>query len=103
MNHVHGADNAAYFFKLPHPYSKPIKNKNRSNMERYRNEEGNSGVRAFEAGKDYVLIQFVTGEIYLYTNNVTGPKNINAMKRLAKAGRGLSTFISQHVKDKYAR
>jgi hypothetical protein len=28
---------------------------------------------------------------------------VDAMKRLAKAGKGLATYVNQHVKDNYAR
>jgi len=71
-------------------------------MERYRDLTGDSGVLAYETGDDYIKIRFRGGDIYLYTNAITGQRNIEQMKRLAAKGRGLSTFISQHVKDRYA-
>jgi len=71
-------------------------------MKRYRNLTGDSGVLAYEAGGDYIKIRFLGGDIYLYTNAVTGQRNVDQMKKLAAKGRGLSTFISQHVKDRYA-
>jgi len=40
--------------------------------------------------------------VYLYTNAVTGERHVAEMKKLAAKGKGLSTYISQHVKDRYA-
>jgi hypothetical protein len=71
-------------------------------MTAYKNLEGNSGVTAYEIGEDSIKIRFTNGPVYLYTNSVTGVNNIKQMKKLARAGRGLSTFISTTVKDKYA-
>jgi len=71
-------------------------------MVRYKNLEGNSGVIAYEAGEDFIKIQFAGGVIYLYNNKVTGKHNIERMKSLAAKGRGLSTYISTIVKEHYA-
>ena len=38
----------------------------------------------------------------LYDYASAGRHNIEAMKALAASGKGLSTFISQHVHDAYA-
>lgn len=72
-------------------------------MATYRNLSGNSGVRAYEAGSDYIKVQFQDGAVYLYNNNVTGAGNVEHMKRLAAAGSGLNSFISTHVRKAYAR
>lgn len=69
----------------------------------YRNTAGNSGVRAYEIVANGIRVQFAGGDIYLYTNTSAGAKNIKQMQQLAKSGNGLSTFISQHVKDRYER
>jgi hypothetical protein len=71
-------------------------------MVRYKNLEGNSGVLAYETGEDFIKIQFTGGVVYLYNNQVTGKQNIKRMKSLAIRGRGLSTYISTIVKDRYA-
>lgn len=72
-------------------------------MQQYRNISGDSGVLAYEPGKDYIKIKFLGGEVYLYTNAATGASHIAQMKQLAAKGKGLSTYISQHVKDRYAK
>ena len=71
-------------------------------MRRYGNLSGNSGVTAYEIGSDFITVEFRDGSTYSYTNSITGLSNIEIMKRLAAKGSGLSTFISRHVKDKYA-
>jgi len=71
-------------------------------MKPYQNHAGDSGVLAYEAGGDYIKIKFLGGEVYLYTNAVTGERHVAEMKKLAAKGKGLSTYISQHVKDRYA-
>ena len=70
-------------------------------MVPYKNSAGNSGVMAYAIGDDSISIQFVDGTIYVYTNKSAGVGNIKHMKELAKAGKGLSTFISTTVKDRY--
>ena len=72
-------------------------------MQRYNNLSGQSGVLAYEIGKDSITIEFVGGERYLYTARSAGAENIAKMQELARAGRGLSTFVSQHIRTRYAR
>ena len=71
-------------------------------MERYRNLAGSSGVVAYEIGPDFIRVQFIGGEIYLYTYESTGAYAVEQMKTLAGQGKGLSTFISRTVQDAYA-
>lgn len=72
-------------------------------MQRYNNLSGQSGVVAYEIGTDSITIEFVGGERYLYTGRSAGAENIAKMQELALAGRGLSTFVSQHIRTRYAR
>ncbi len=72
-------------------------------MEQYKNLAGNSGVVAFNIGSTSIQVKFSRGSVYEYTNSSAGPKNIDEMKRLAQCGKGLGTFISRHVRDKYAQ
>lgn len=71
-------------------------------MTAYKNLSGESGVTAYTYGPGYIRIRFIDGEIYKYTNASTGKKNIQEMQALADAGKGLSTFISRYVREKYA-
>ena len=70
-------------------------------MKKYKNKEGNSGVTAYEAGIDNIKIEFGHDAVYLYTYASAGKRIIDRMKELAEEGKGLSTYISQKVKDKY--
>lgn len=71
-------------------------------MERYGNLSGDSGVFAYEIGEDSIAVEFREGHIYLYTTASAGAANIGEMQRLARAGRGLSSFIARVVRGRYA-
>jgi hypothetical protein len=72
-------------------------------MHRYKNRGGESGVVAYDIDAGQIIVQFRNGERYLYTEDSAGAANIARMQELAIAGRGLSSFISQHVHDRYER
>ncbi|SOY48686.1 conserved hypothetical protein [Cupriavidus taiwanensis] len=71
-------------------------------MEPYRNLSGQSGVVAYELGPDHIRVQFDNGRVYTYDYQSTGRGNVEQMKRLAAAGRGLCGFISQVVGKHFA-
>ncbi|SAK52946.1 hypothetical protein [Caballeronia ptereochthonis] len=64
-------------------------------MQHYRNLAGNSGVEAFDILRHAIKVRFVNGATYLYDYRVPGRAHVEEMKRLARAGRGLSTYISR--------
>ncbi|VXB85017.1 conserved hypothetical protein [Burkholderia sp. 8Y] len=67
-------------------------------MQPYRNVAGNSGVTAFEILRDGIRVRFADGRTYLYTYRESGRTHVEQMKQRARAGRGLSSYISQtHV------
>ena len=70
-------------------------------MRQYKSTSDNTGVVAYEMGKDSISIKFKDGSVYLYTNSSTGAAAITQMKELAKKGEGLTTYINQHVRDHY--
>jgi len=70
-------------------------------MTPYQNQAGNSGVLAYQTGPDRISVQFTDGKTYVYTYASAGKRNIEQMKALAETGKGLSTFISRTVKDRY--
>jgi hypothetical protein len=72
-------------------------------MQRYKNLSGESGVIAYDIGDRSITIRFTGGDRYLYTDQSAGAENIAEMQRLATLGSGLSTFISQVVKERYER
>lgn len=71
-------------------------------MQRYQNLNRNSGVRAFRIESNFIDVQFSDGSVYRYTYFSTGSGNIEQMKQLAVAGRGLNSFISGYVRKNYA-
>jgi hypothetical protein len=72
-------------------------------MQRYKNGGGESGVVAYDIDAGQIIVQFRNGERYLYTEESAGAANVAKMQELARTGHGLSSFISQHVHDRYAR
>lgn len=71
-------------------------------MNRYKNLSGNSGVSFYETGDDFIQVIFTgSDKIYSYSYSGAGKIHVENMKKLAVKGRGLSTYISQHVKDLY--
>lgn len=71
-------------------------------MERYRNSGGYSGVSAYEIGSDYILVKFSgTARIYRYSYRKAGQNHVENLKRLAKSGSGLNSYINIHVKNLY--
>jgi hypothetical protein len=70
-------------------------------MERYRNLSGTSGVVAYRIADEAIVVRFTDGGTYVYSYASAGEGNVEEMKRLARAGRGLSTFISRNVQDAY--
>ena len=72
-------------------------------MQHYGNKSHASGVVAYDIDAGQIVVEFRNGERYLYTEDSAGRANIAKMQELALAGHGLSSFISQHVHDRYAR
>ena len=69
-------------------------------MEHYRNRSGNSGVETYEAGTGYILVKFSeSSRVYRYSYSKAGKYHVEKMKKLAKAGEGLSSYISRYVRD----
>ena len=72
-------------------------------MIQYKNLEGHSGVSAYEARPDSIIVEFNHDATYLYTYASAGKRVVEKMKKLAASGKGLSTYISQSVKDKFEK
>ncbi len=67
-------------------------------MKTYKNLSGNSGVVAYEVDKTSIKIKF-EGEsgIYIFNYKRPGRDLVERMKELALKGKGLNTFITEHV------
>jgi hypothetical protein len=75
----------------------------RAVRRRYRNLSGDSGVRGYAVGPDFIDVWFKDNEVYRYDARKPGARHVAAMVRLAQAGKGLATYINQHVQKNYAR
>jgi hypothetical protein len=71
--------------------------------EPYRNLAGDSGVTAYAIGSDFIAVQWKPPAVYVYDDVRPGREHVETMKALAESGRGLGTYISQHVGKAYAR
>lgn len=72
-------------------------------MERYANLGNDSNVVAYEFGPDWIRVQFSSGSPYTYSHGSAGAANVEHMKQLASAGRGLNSFINRCVRNLYVR
>lgn len=73
-----------------------------SKVQRYLNLNGDSNVNAYEISIDQIDVQFGDGSVYRYTRTSCGSANLERMKSLAIAGRGLNSFINTTVRKMYA-
>ena len=75
-------------------------------MTPYRHLGEPSGVVAYRIAPHAISVRFVDGGTYTYTYTYAsagaGAAEVEQMKQLARSGKGLATFISQHVRGNYA-
>jgi hypothetical protein len=70
----------------------------------YANVSGDSGITNYEIVGSSIIIEFVHMNYrYVYDTAKPGKKHVQEMMKLAKQGKGLATYISQHVGPTYAR
>lgn len=74
-------------------------------MEIYQNLSGRSNVTRYLISTDSITVEFATGKhrTYLYNYSQPGYEMVEKMKKLAKKGMGLNSYITTIVKDGYAR
>jgi hypothetical protein len=72
-------------------------------MKIYMNFTSDSGIDAYDYGKDWIWVQFKNGMVYEYTSAAAGAQNIEAMKSRALLGNGLMAFIDTHAETLHAR
>lgn len=71
-------------------------------MSPYANSNGNSGVVAYEIGREAIVVEFRHGGKYVYDYETTGRDHVEDMKVLALEGRGLASYINKHVRNLFA-
>lgn len=72
-------------------------------MQIYKNLGGNSSVRTFSIGTDYIDVQFSSGTPYRYSYKSAGIEKVEQMKKLAISGRGLGSYINRYAKYDYEK
>lgn len=72
------------------------------NMQPYRRLSGETGVLEYELKPASIRVRFNDGVVYTYTHASAGRRHVEEMKRLAREGKGLSGYISKHVRTNYA-
>lgn len=71
-------------------------------MVPYENLNGNSPVKGYEIEPTRITVWFNgSWRSYSYSYNKAGVGNVEEMKRLARAGAGLSAFITRNVRYLY--
>ena len=70
-------------------------------MKPYGSPGRDTSIVAYEEGADFIRVEFRNDGVYLYDRERPGPLHVERMKQLARAGRGLSTFISQRVQREH--
>jgi len=65
-------------------------------MQAYKDIDGDSGVEAYEYGEDWIRIKFKHSGTYEYRAARIGALHLDAMKRLADTGDGLSAYINKN-------
>ena len=71
-------------------------------MSKYKNLSGDSPIISYEIDLSSITIKFKGNYSYKYTYQSSGRQNIEKMKKLALSGKGLSSFISRNIKEKYS-
>ncbi|GAM33087.1 hypothetical protein P23_3630 [Acinetobacter calcoaceticus] len=73
-------------------------------MERYLDLDGDSGILAYEIGETYIRVKFErTFKIYTYSYRSAGAIRVEEMKRLAKIGDGLNSYIKLNANTLYEK
>ena len=71
-------------------------------MQRYKDAAGDSGVTAYAIDEHAITLRFKQGGTYRYDYGRPGRLKVEKMKALARRGKGLATYVNQHVRDHYA-
>lgn len=72
-------------------------------MEQYLNLGGNSNVKAYSIGPDYIDVVFGRWALYRYSYRSAGEDKVEQMKILARKGVGLNSYIMRYAKMNYEK
>ena len=69
----------------------------------YQKHNPKAGVLNYEIVNDAIILEFADLKFrYVYNSQAPGPEHVAAMKRFAVAGKGLTSYINQHIREHYA-
>lgn len=69
----------------------------------YKSENPNAGVQNYELVKGGIILEFADRDFrYVYNAEKPGAHHVAEMIRLARSGRGLTTYVNKHIRDNYA-
>ena len=61
-----------------------------------------SNVALYDIHEEYIDVMFYgTNKVYRYSNKVTGKEIVDQLKKLAKNGEGLNSYINRYARKKY--
>jgi hypothetical protein len=71
---------------------------------RYESKGADTGVAFYAVEEDAIALRFKSDDrhFYVYSYYAPGAQHVAQMKKLAPAGRGLTTYVNQHVRNNYA-
>lgn len=73
-------------------------------MNYYANRGGNSNVKGYEIGEDFITVYFKkSSKAYTYSYRSCGSSHVEKMKLLAKGGQGLNGYIKSNVDDDFEK
>ena len=73
-------------------------------IEKYKNLSRNSGVIHYQIGDNFIELRFNNaGLVYKYTSTNPGKSYVSEMKKLAKLGKGLTSYRNIKVKSFYSK
>ena len=70
-------------------------------MKKYKGLE-KGGVLAYEILDDALILKFKDGRIYTYDYKRPGKEQVEEMKKFARQGSGLTTYVNKYVRDNYS-
>jgi hypothetical protein len=69
----------------------------------YKSRNPNAGILNYEILRDAIVLEFTDRKFrYIYNSKKPGIAQVGQMTRLARSGKGLTTYVNQYVREKYA-
>ena len=72
-------------------------------MERYLNLGGNSNIKEYSIGQDYIDVVFGSGSLYRYSYKSAVKDKVEQMKILARKGVSLNSYIMRCARMDYEK